>query len=115
MIIRKFKVGIVTGTLLLVGCNNNQDQQSNDNDSTTTTATTATDGSKVEVAVNPLKDCFFGDLHLHTSLSPDANMIGTMALPEDSYRYAMGEEVDYMGNKIKRNAPLDFLAVTDHA
>jgi hypothetical protein len=38
-----------------------------------------------------------------------------MALPEDSYRYAMGEEVDYMGNKIKRNTPLDFLAVTDHA
>ncbi|TPG45325.1 DUF3604 domain-containing protein [Flavobacterium pectinovorum] len=68
-----------------------------------------------EIAENPLKDCFFGDLHLHTSLSPDANMIGTTALPEDSYKFAMGEEVTYMGQKIKRIAPLDFLAVTDHS
>jgi hypothetical protein len=68
-----------------------------------------------QITKNPLKDCFFGDLHLHTSLSPDANMIGTTSLPEDSYKYAMGEEVTYMGQKIKRIAPLDFLAVTDHS
>src|SRR4030095_1314201 len=108
----KLKIGFVMVSALLFGsCNNNQNQQGNNKDSTTTTAT---DGSKGEVAVNPLKDCFFGDLHLHTSLSPDANFMNTTSLPEDSYKYAMGEEVDYLGNKIKRNAPLDFLAVTDH-
>jgi Protein of unknown function (DUF3604) len=71
--------------------------------------------ASADIAINPLKDCYFGDLHLHTSLSPDANFFGTTSLPEDSYKYAMGEEVDYMGQKIKRKAPLDFLAVTDHS
>jgi len=111
----KFKVGLVVlTTLLLCACNNNQDQENKSKDSTNS-ASKKTDASKGEIAVNPLKECYFGDLHLHTSLSPDANMIGTMALPEDSYKYAMGEEVTYMGQKIKRIAPLDFLAVTDHA
>src|SRR5678810_953646 len=111
----KFKIGLVVlTTLLLCACNNNQDQENKNKDSTNS-ASKKTDASKGEIAVNPLKECYFGDLHLHTSLSPDANMIGTMALPEDSYKYAMGEEVTYMGQKIKRNTPLDFLAVTDHA
>lgn len=67
------------------------------------------------IPVNPLKDCFFGDLHLHTALSPDANFFGATLFPEDSYKYAMGEEVTYMGQQVKRNTPLDFLAVTDHS
>lgn len=79
------------------------------------TATTEAANPVAEVAVNPLKDCYFGDLHLHTSLSADANFLGTNTLPEDAYKYAMGQEVVYMGQKVKRNAPLDFLAVTDHA
>jgi hypothetical protein len=65
--------------------------------------------------VNPEKNCYFGDLHLHTALSADANLLGASLMPEDSYRFAMGEEVTYMGQKVKRIAPLDFLAVTDHA
>ncbi len=57
----------------------------------------------------------FGDLHLHTSLSPDAFLMGTRTLPDDSYRFAKGEEVTYLGKKVRRKAPLDFLAVTDHS
>ena len=68
-----------------------------------------------QVSVNPLKDAFFGDLHLHTALSPDANLVGATLMPEDSYKYAMGEEVTYLGRQVKRIAPLDFLAVTDHS
>ncbi len=64
---------------------------------------------------NPLKNAYFGDLHLHTGYSMDAFAFGTRTTPEDSYKYAMGETVDYMGKPQKRNAPLDFLAVTDHA
>jgi hypothetical protein len=64
---------------------------------------------------NPLRDAYFGDLHLHTSYSFDAFTLQTNTTPEDSYRYAMGEEVDYLGTKQKRHTPLDFLAVTDHA
>jgi hypothetical protein len=109
------KIGFaLLSILLLCACNNNQNQQSKEKDSTNNTSTTK-DASNTEVKVNPLKECYFGDLHLHTSLSPDANMIGTTSLPEDSYKYAMGEEVTYMGQKIKRIAPLDFLAVTDHS
>jgi ABC-type Fe3+-hydroxamate transport system substrate-binding protein len=64
---------------------------------------------------NPLKNAYFGDLHLHTSYSMDAFAFGTRTTPEDSFKYAMGETVEYMGKPQKRIAPLDFLAVTDHA
>jgi hypothetical protein len=94
-----------------IGCNSNSNSAAKDS-----TAVSIKDSTSVaQIAVNPEKDCFFGDLHLHTSLSPDANFFGTTSLPEDSYKYAMGEEVTYMGQKIKRIAPLDFLAVTDHS
>jgi len=62
-----------------------------------------------------LRNAYFGDLHLHTSYSMDAFAFGTRTTPEDSYRYAMGEPVEYFGKQWKRLAPLDFLAVTDHA
>ena len=64
---------------------------------------------------NPLKNAYFGDLHLHSGYSMDAFAFGTRTTPDDSYKYAMGETVEYMGKPQKRNAPLDFLAVTDHA
>lgn len=57
----------------------------------------------------------FGDLHLHTSYSADAAAVRTETTPDDAYRFAMGEPVDYLGTVVRRRAPLDFLAVTDHA
>jgi len=66
-------------------------------------------------SANPLKNAYFGDLHLHTGYSMDAFAFGARTTPEDAYRYAMGESVDYFGKPQKRLAPLDFLAVTDHA
>lgn len=64
---------------------------------------------------NPLRNAYFGDLHLHTSYSMDAFAFGTRTTPADSFRYAMGEPVEYFGKQRKRIEPLDFLAVTDHA
>lgn len=58
---------------------------------------------------------YFGDLHLHTAYSMDAASVQTETLPDDAYRFAKGEAVDYFGKRVKRLAPLDFLAVTDHA
>ncbi|HEV7424214.1 MAG TPA: DUF3604 domain-containing protein [Candidatus Paceibacterota bacterium] len=98
--------------LFFINCSGGNSSASKDS---ATSFAKDTAGVSKQIAVNPLKDCFFGDLHLHTSLSPDANFIGTTSLPEDSYKYAMGEEVTYLGQKIKRIAPLDFLAVTDHS
>ena len=96
--------------LTIAGCGNDKNKQTSKDSTTTSKSVTEN-----KVTVNPLKDCYFGDLHLHTALSADANFIGTTLYPEDAYKFAMGEEVDYFGQKVKRIAPLDFLAVTDHS
>jgi hypothetical protein len=96
---------------ILLSCGGNS-SQSNQKDTTATTQTGNTSIANIEV--NPEKNCYFGDLHLHTVMSADANFFGATLTPEDSYKFAMGEEVTYMGQPVKRIAPLDFLAVTDH-
>ena len=35
----------------------------------------------------------FGDMHLHTNLSPDAGLLGTQLTAENAYRAARGETV----------------------
>ncbi len=59
----------------------------------------------------------WGDTHLHTSLSADANAVGNVSLtPDDAYRFARGEPVRASnGMKAVLNRPLDFLVVSDHA
>ena len=69
----------------------------------------------VTAAVDGDRQVYFGDLHLHTSYSLDAAAAQTETTPDDAYRYAKGEVVTYLGRPVQRNAPLDFLAVTDHA
>ena len=58
----------------------------------------------------------FGDTHFHTTLSPDAGLIGTTLTVEDGYRFARGEKVtSNTGQPVQLIRPLDFLVVTDHA
>lgn len=63
------------------------------------------------------RQAYFGDLHLHTSFSFDAwALMGTKITPDEAYRFAKGETIPYLGKQVHRaDAPLDFLAVTDHS
>ena len=64
---------------------------------------------------NPIKNAYFGDLHVHTSNSFDAYTFGTLSTPEIAYNYAQGEAILHpSGYFIQLSTPLDFYAVTDH-
>jgi len=69
------------------------------------------------IPANPEREAYFGDLHLHTSYSFDAYILfGAKVDPENAYRFARGETVNYLGDEVKRTTPpLDFMAVTDHS
>ena len=59
---------------------------------------------------------FFGDTHLHTSVSFDAGAFGARVGPRDAYRLARGEEITASsGQPVKLSRPLDFLVVADHS
>jgi hypothetical protein len=61
-------------------------------------------------------DVFWGDTHLHTTLSFDAGSFGNRLGPEDAYRFARGEEITATGGfSVRLARPLDFLVVADHS
>ncbi|HWP64279.1 MAG TPA: DUF3604 domain-containing protein, partial [Candidatus Limnocylindria bacterium] len=69
----------------------------------------------------PLRRPYFGDLHVHTSLSADAYIYGTRTGPRDAYGFARGEEITLSDDNEEQtrtariDRALDFMAVTDHA
>ncbi len=93
-----------------------------DEQETRTTASAATlapgdeaGGNRAPASAYPTR-AFFGDTHLHTSLSFDAGLFGATLTPEDAYRFARGEEVTASnGLPATLARPLDFLVVADHA
>ncbi len=59
---------------------------------------------------------YWGDTHLHTSLSLDAGLFGNVLGHEEAYRLARGEEVtSSTGLPVKLGRPLDWLVITDHS
>lgn len=72
---------------------------------------------------------YFGELHLHTSMSLDAWALNTKTTPDQAYRFGRGETIllpaeqvgaqqgVYRNEKVRarRAWPLDFMAVTDHS
>ena len=64
---------------------------------------------------NPHRNAYFGDLHVHTKYSFDAFAFGTVASPDDAYRFAKGEAIkNPAGFDMQLREPLDFYGVTDH-
>jgi len=63
----------------------------------------------------PKREAWFGDLHVHTSLSLDAYREGVRTSPEDAYAFARGAEIPFHDRTVRIDQPLDFAAVTDHS
>ena len=67
---------------------------------------------------NPLRNPYFGDLHVHTSWSLDSYVMGhpMTADPTVAYRYGRGDAILDAGGNLRGQlrTPLDFMAVTDH-
>ena len=65
---------------------------------------------------NNERQLLWGDTHLHSNVSADAFTLGSRLGPDQAYRFAMGLPVtNELGQTARLRAPLDFLAVTDHA
>ncbi len=71
----------------------------------------------------PLKQAFFGDLHVHTRYSLDASTQGTRTTPAQAYQFARGERIGIQPwtdegtaqRSLQLSQPLDFAMVSDHA
>jgi len=58
----------------------------------------------------------WGEIHLHTSWSPDAIAAGTRVGPDEALQYAKGAEItSSTGQKVKLSRPYDFMMVADHS
>jgi hypothetical protein len=72
---------------------------------------------------DPLKNVYWGDLHVHTANSFDVTAFDVRNTPADAYRFARGEpltlpplDANGQGTRtVQIDRPLDFAAVTDHA
>ena len=65
---------------------------------------------------NDERQLLWGDTHLHSNVSADAFTLGSRLGPDQAYRFAMGLPVtNELEQTARLRAPLDFLAVTDHA
>ena len=75
------------------------------------------------------RHAYFGEMHLHTTMSFDAWSFGTKITPDQAYKFGRGETVmvpiaqvtaeEHLAGEAdvpaKRAWPLDFMAVTDHS
>ncbi len=102
---------ILTG-LLMFGCSQESSVSIDNRFDKELTESTA----EVAIAVNPNKNAYFGDTHVHTNLSFDAYLMGTRRTPDEAYEFAKGAAIEHASGFImKMKKPLDFLAVSDHA
>ncbi|WP_338733553.1 DUF3604 domain-containing protein [Mangrovimonas cancribranchiae] len=97
--------------LLLFNCNNTKKEQPSEETTSTEMPT------EPEVPVNPDKDVFFGNLHVHTSWSFDGYINGSVTGPDDAYRWAQGESIPGGGDgtPLQIKVPLDWYVVADHS
>ena len=67
-------------------------------------------------APNTDKNLYFGDLHVHSSLSFDSYLFGNRNDLDQAYAFAKGEPLKTLAGEILQlSRPLDFVAITDHS
>jgi len=64
---------------------------------------------------NPMKNLYFGDMHVHTNFSFDAYIGGVVADPGLAYEFAKGNPIKVIDKDVAIERPLDFAAITDHS
>lgn len=98
----------IAAALLVCACGGEQATSRND---------AVSDDATAEIAGNPMREAYFGDLHVHTAWSFDSYAFNVRTTPDDAYRFAKGEAIEHVGGGTVQlvHGPLDFLAVTDHA
>ncbi|MEQ9437039.1 DUF3604 domain-containing protein [Hyphomonas sp.] len=103
-------LGWAVPALALVACAPNTNIANN------ISASATVEPAKVAPVANPMRNAYFGDVHVHTSNSFDAYIFGVRATPDDAYKFAKGEAIRHpAGYDLQLSGPpLDFLAVTDH-
>ena len=125
-----FRISLIVTMLLIISCSDNSQvsqQRAEAQDYYRTTNTIIPPNNEIitfplvqkadhsRTAPNRDRNAYFGDLHVHTTLSFDASAFGTTASPADAYRYAQGEVIKHpSGFEVQMAQPLDFYAVTDH-
>ena len=123
---QKLFLGLMMVTLLATSaCRDDSTSQVDvrDNDDAAADNALTADAERRCRDFNPMKNPYFGDLHVHTVYSLDANTQGTIITPDEAYRFARGEPLgiqpyDADGEALRSAQlarPLDFAAVTDHA
>ena len=106
-----YRLLCVCGLILTQGCSPESTEQQPAGDKSVAEAATA----QVSTRTNPLRNAYFGDLHVHTEFSFDAYLFGTRRTPDDAYDFAKGAAIEHVsGFRMQMKKPLDFLAVTDH-
>ena len=106
-------IGLAITAATLLGCGQKAEIPQATDTAAPTSVAVQVDGG---VASNPLRNAYFGDLHIHTQNSFDAFVFGVRRSPDDAYRYAKGETIRHDGGLdiTLDGPPLDFLGVTDH-
>jgi len=74
-------------------------------------ATLSKNVDEASITKNTNKNLYWGDLHVHTTLSFDAYIGGNRATPSDAYRFAKGETISVIEQNVKIDRPLDFAAI----
>jgi hypothetical protein len=128
----RLSLSTLVGALVLVGCSTGSREMGAPRASTPGAAATDSASGGIEALdlspaqtqpasdrppANPLRNAYFGDLHVHTRDSFDAYLFNTRTSPDEAYHYARGGALKHPSGFEMRLAggALDFLAVTDHA